>query len=61
MLPAGAQVIKIQSTTKHLHLGYVQFDLMGADGGVGAPPDAGAGGRRGRRPGEWRAARGRRA
>ena len=44
VLPAGAQVIKIQSTTKHLHLGYVQFDFMGADGGVSAPADAGAGG-----------------
>jgi len=43
-LPAGAQVIKVQSTTKHLHLDYIQFDLMGADGGVSAPADAGAGG-----------------
>ncbi|HEX4406058.1 MAG TPA: hypothetical protein VH560_14570, partial [Polyangia bacterium] len=38
-LPAGTQVIKLQSTSKHLNLDYVQFDLMGAgasDGGAGA-------------------------
>jgi MYXO-CTERM domain-containing protein len=38
-LPAGLQVIKLQSTSKHLNLDYVQFDLMGAgasDGGAGA-------------------------
>ena len=29
-LPAGLQVIKLQSTSKHLNLDYVQFDLMGA-------------------------------
>jgi hypothetical protein len=45
-LPAGLQVIKIQSTTKHLHLDYIQFELMGvgADGGVTPPTDAGGGG-----------------
>jgi hypothetical protein len=43
-LPAGTQVIKIQSTTKHLHLDYIQFDLMGAGGDAGAPTDAGAAG-----------------
>jgi hypothetical protein len=45
-LPAGIQVIKLQSTSKHLNLDYVQFDLMGAgasDGGAGATgTDAGA-------------------
>ena len=36
-LPAGLQVIKLQSTSKHLNLDYVQFDLMGAsDCGAGA-------------------------
>ena len=38
-LPAGLQVIKLESTSKHLNLDYVQFDLMGAgasDGGAGA-------------------------
>ncbi len=38
-LPAGLQVVKLQSTSKHLNLDYVQFDLMGAgasDGGAGA-------------------------
>jgi hypothetical protein len=48
-LAAGPQVIKLQSKTKHLQLDYVQFDLVGADGGVtptdaGAPTDGGAGG-----------------
>ncbi|HVZ70879.1 MAG TPA: hypothetical protein VHJ20_00775 [Polyangia bacterium] len=32
-LPAGIQVIKLQSTTKHLNLDYVVFDLVG--GGAG--------------------------
>jgi hypothetical protein len=44
-LAAGVQVIKIQSTHKHLHFDYIQFDLAAADGGVS--PDAastGAGG-----------------
>jgi hypothetical protein len=46
MLSAGAQVIKMQSGAKHLQLDYVQFDLVGADGGTitpdaGASPDAG--------------------
>jgi MYXO-CTERM domain-containing protein len=44
-LAAGAQVIQLKSTSKHLNLDYMQFDLMGAaggsDGGAGAP---GAGG-----------------
>jgi hypothetical protein len=47
-LPAGLQVIKLESTSKHLNLDYVQFDLMGAgasDGGAGATgTDAGASG-----------------
>jgi hypothetical protein len=43
-LPAGLQVLKVQSTTKHLHLDYIQLDLMVGDGGVIAPADAGAGG-----------------
>src|SRR5450432_759502 len=33
-LEAGLQVLKLQSTSKHLNLDYVQFDLMGADGGT---------------------------
>src|SRR5450432_1916412 len=33
-LPAGLQVIKLQSTSKHLNLDYVVFDLAGADGGA---------------------------
>jgi MYXO-CTERM domain-containing protein len=37
-LEAGLQVIKIQSTHKHLHFDYIQFDLTAADGGVS--PDA---------------------
>jgi hypothetical protein len=53
-LAAGPQVIKLQSTSKHLNLDYVQFDLVGADGGTstgaggaggtGASGAAGAGG-----------------
>jgi hypothetical protein len=44
-LAAGPQVIKLQSTSKHLNLDYVQFDLMGADGGTstGAGGAGGAG------------------
>jgi hypothetical protein len=46
-LDAGPQVIKLMSKAKHLQLDYVQFDLVGADGGVttgagGAPADAGS-------------------
>jgi hypothetical protein len=41
-LPAGLQVIKLQTTAKHMQLDYVQFDLVGADGGV--PPDSGTSG-----------------
>jgi hypothetical protein len=45
-LPAGLQVLKLQSTSKHLNLDYVQFDLMGADGGTstgaGGSTDAGS-------------------
>ena len=33
-LAAGPQVIKLQSKAKHLQMDYVQFDLVGADGGV---------------------------
>jgi hypothetical protein len=33
-LTAGLQVIKLQSNSKHLQLDFVQFDLVGADGGV---------------------------
>jgi MYXO-CTERM domain-containing protein len=40
-LTAGLQVIKMQSKAKHLQLDYVQFDLVGADGGAPAP-DGGA-------------------
>ena len=32
-LPAGLQVIKLESTTKHLNTSYVQFDLL-TDGGI---------------------------
>src|SRR5450432_3150463 len=45
-LPAGPQLLKMQSKAKHLQMDYVQFDLVGADGGVsgaaGAPADGGA-------------------
>ena len=46
MLPAGVQVIKLQSTSKHLNLDYVQFTLMGAGttGAGGAGGATGAGG-----------------
>jgi hypothetical protein len=33
-LEAGPQVIKLQSTTKHLNLDYVEFDLVAPDGGL---------------------------
>jgi hypothetical protein len=33
-LEAGAQLIKLQSTSKHLNLDYVDFELAGADGGL---------------------------
>ena len=33
-LAAGPQVIKLQSKAKHLQMDYVQFDLMGAEGGA---------------------------
>jgi hypothetical protein len=47
-LPAGLQVIKLESTSKHLNLDYVQFDLVGTDGGTssgaaGASDGGGAG------------------
>jgi hypothetical protein len=49
MLTAGPQIIKLQSGAKHLQLDYVQFDLVGADGGTtaadaSAPADDGAAG-----------------
>jgi hypothetical protein len=40
-LQAGTWLIKLQSTTKHLNLDYVDFELAGADGGAVAVPDAG--------------------
>ncbi len=40
-LQAGTWLIKLQSTTKHLNLDYVDFELAGADGGAIAVPDAG--------------------
>jgi hypothetical protein len=42
-LSAGPQVIKLQSKSKHLQLDYVQFDLMGADGGTTTGAAGGAG------------------
>jgi|HubBroStandDraft_1064217.scaffolds.fasta_scaffold00481_17 hypothetical protein len=33
-LAAGLQVIKLESTSKHLNTSYVQFDLLTADGGI---------------------------
>jgi hypothetical protein len=42
-LPAGLQVIKLQSTSKHLNLDYVQFELVGADGGTTGTSTGGAG------------------
>jgi hypothetical protein len=44
-LPAGLQVIKLQSKAKHLQLDYVQFDLMGGGtGGAGGAVGAGGAG-----------------
>jgi hypothetical protein len=44
-LAAGPQVIKVQSTAKHLQFDYVQLDLVDTDGGApgaaGAPADGG--------------------
>ena len=51
-LPAGIQVIKMQSVDPHLNLDYVQFSLPGADGGTGstgAAGESGAAGGRGER------------
>jgi hypothetical protein len=47
MLTAGPQIIKLESKSKHLQMDYVQFDLVGADGGVvqtgtGGSTDGGA-------------------
>jgi MYXO-CTERM domain-containing protein len=42
-LAAGPQVIKLQSTTKHLQLDYVQFALATDDGGVPAVDAGGSG------------------
>jgi hypothetical protein len=55
-LTAGPQVIKLQSGAKHLQLDYVQFDLVGADGGAtggdaSAAEDGGATGAGGSGPG----------
>ncbi|HTA18825.1 MAG TPA: hypothetical protein VK989_06010 [Polyangia bacterium] len=44
MLTAGPQIIKLQSKSKHLQMDYVQFDLVGADGGVIQTGAAGASG-----------------
>lgn len=33
-LPAGVQVIKLESASKHLNTSYVQFDLLTPDGGI---------------------------
>jgi MYXO-CTERM domain-containing protein len=40
-LEAGPQLIKLQSTTKHLNLDYVEFAIAGDDGGASST-DAGA-------------------
>jgi len=40
-LEAGPQLIKLQSTTKHLNLDYVDFEIAG-DGGAATSGDAGA-------------------
>jgi hypothetical protein len=42
-LEAGMQVIKLLSVDPHLNLDYVQFDLLGADGGVVSGGSGGAG------------------
>jgi hypothetical protein len=44
-LAAGMQVIKLLSVDPHLNLDYIQFDLLGADGGVisGGSGSAGSG------------------
>src|SRR5258708_10244407 len=41
-LAAGLQLIKFQAPFKHLNLDYVQFALVGADGGTVAIADGGA-------------------
>lgn len=45
-LQSGTQVFKLLSVDPHLNLDYVQFDLLGADGGVvsGGSGSAGSGG-----------------
>lgn len=42
-LQAGMQVIKLLSVDPHLNLDYVQFDLLGADGGIVSGGSGGAG------------------
>jgi hypothetical protein len=39
-LQAGPQLIKLQSTSKHLNLDYVDIELAGADGGAATSADA---------------------
>jgi hypothetical protein len=39
-LEAGPQLIKLQSTSKHLNLDYVDIELAGADGGAAMSADA---------------------
>jgi hypothetical protein len=43
-LEAGLQVIKLQSTTKHLNLDYVELDLVTPDGGLESSSGSTAGG-----------------
>jgi hypothetical protein len=43
-LVAGLQVIKLQSTTKHLNLDYVELDLVAPDGGLESSSGSTAGG-----------------
>jgi len=44
MLTAGKQVIKLQSTSKHLNLDYVEFRLAGVDSTTGAGGNGGGAG-----------------
>jgi hypothetical protein len=43
-LNAGVQVLTFQCVVHHLNLDYLQFDLMGSDGGAGGTSGADAGG-----------------
>jgi MYXO-CTERM domain-containing protein len=43
-LDVGVQVMKFQSVNEHVNMDYLEFQLVGADGGIIPTPDSGAGG-----------------